>query len=372
MNGQFIEIFLGDENYFKLIRGTRITRKDIFKHPGEIPVISGHKEEDSYLGKVSEKWLIENNILIYTKPMITINSNGNVGKVYLRTLDKYAIHDDVTGLDVINTHINLEYCVYSIREAIALAQFKYDAKLYMRRLKKLGIKFPLNGGTAPDIKAQEELALKFEKLQSLKDIIKNFSENVSNKFIVLDMNQKNLNLVSLGNEKYFRLIRGKRIRKKDIHSNPGKIPVISSSGEEEKYLGFISKKWLEDNKHPLFNRPMITINADGSVGNVFIRREPEYTFIDVVIGVELLDSNLDKDYIKHSTIEAIAEAKFKYDAKLYTKRLKKLEIKIPIINGIFDIMQQQQDAERYNRLEELKKTIERISKELDEKFIIAQ
>ncbi|MBI2542389.1 restriction endonuclease subunit S, partial [Candidatus Woesearchaeota archaeon] len=175
---------------------------------------------------------------------------------------------------------------------------------------------------------------------------------------------------SLSDDTIFKIERGKRITRKQINKNSGNIPVISSSGQEDVYLGFISKKWLEDNKHQIYNKPLITINADGSVGDVFIRREPEYTVIDVVNLVELLHEKLDQTYVMYAIKEAIAKAGYKYQAKLYIKRLKTLNIRIPVDEkGKFDFDLQKQLAQEYERLAEIKKTIAKFSKEIEDTFI---
>jgi len=176
--------------------------------------------------------------------------------------------------------------------------------------------------------------------------------------------------ISLSDENYFKIERGKRITKKQINSHPGKIPVISSSGQENVYLGFISKKWLEDNKNPLYTEPLITINADGSVGDVFMRRESEYTIIDVVNIIKIINEKLDQDYIMYAIKEAIAKAGFTYQAKLYIKRLKTLNIRVPINKKKeLDLDLQKQLAQKYEKLAEIKKVLKKFSKEIEEKFI---
>jgi len=179
------------------------------------------------------------------------------------------------------------------------------------------------------------------------------------------------NELTLGDTNYFKLLRGQRITKSQINDNTGDIPVISSSGKGNGYLGHISEKWLDENNHPLFDHPLITVNADGSVGDVFIRRELKYTLNDVVIGIELLDSNLDQNYVMYALKESIATARFKYGAKLYMKRLRKLSIRIPVNEmGDFDVIQQRQEAEKYEKLIEVKYAIKRFADDLENKFII--
>ncbi len=362
---------LGDENYFKLIRGMRITKKQIHANPGDIPIISGHKEINSYLGYISEKWLKEHNIPIYDKPLITINSNGNVGKVFLRENPKYTFHDDVTCIKIENKDIEPKFLVYAIRESLAKANFKYGAKLYIKRLENIEINIPVTRDDKFDVNRQIKLMSKFERLELLKDKIVKFSNFFDNHFITLDITAKKTKFISLGDRRYFKLIRGKRVRKKDIHNNPGNIPVISSSQNIYGYLGMASENWLRKNNSIIFDKPMITVNADGSVGDVFLRSEPKYTMIDVVIGIEIMDTNLNQTYMMYAIKEAIAKAQFSYGAKLYTKRLESLDVVIPITeDGKFDIEQQNYEALKYERLEEIEKAIKNFSNEMENKFIL--
>jgi hypothetical protein len=187
INPKYTNIALSDETFFNLIRGKRITRKDIHKNPGEIPVISGHGEIESYLGYVSEKWLGKNGIPIYTVPLITVNANGSVGDVFLRTIPNYTIHDDVVGIDVVNDMLYVPYIVYAIREAVAKARFRYDAKLYLKRLKPLKIRVPIDEKGLIDIEQQRILATHYERLEELKKTVQHFATTLEGKFITTDI-----------------------------------------------------------------------------------------------------------------------------------------------------------------------------------------
>ena len=178
--------------------------------------------------------------------------------------------------------------------------------------------------------------------------------------------------ISLGHKNYFKLIRGKRVKKKDIYGYPGNIPVISSSHEVDGYLGFASEEWLTKNESPVFEKQLITVNMDGSIGSVFLRNESKYTINDVVTAIEVTNEKLDPLYIVYAIKEAIARERFTYGAKLYTKRLKKLKLRVPIDDkGEIDIEQQKILARKYEWLEELKRTMERFAVELENKFITA-
>lgn len=372
MQPDLIKVKLGDSRFFELIRGKRITRRQIHSNTGDVPVISGHKEEDSYLGWISEEWLLQKGIPVYRRPLITINSNGSVGEVFFRKLPKYTFHDDVTALDIKNPQISHQFLVFSIREAIAKARFRYNAKLYLKRLKKLGISIPLTKQGYPDYQVQQNIASKLERLQKMKNKVKEFSNLSAKRFIIIDTGFKETISITLGDSKYFKLIRGKRVRKKDIHKNRGKIPVISASLKVNGYLGYASENWLRMNGSPIFEKSLITLNMDGTNFDTHLRNEKKYTINDVVLAIEIVDNKLDPQYIVYAIKEAISRGRFKYDAKMYKKRVKKLQIRVPVDSkGVIDLEQQRNLARKYEWLEELKKTIKHFALELENKFITA-
>jgi type I restriction-modification system DNA methylase subunit len=184
--GKQIEIALGDEKYFKLFRGRRVTRKDCLRNPGDIPVISGRGKKESYLGRVSEEWLTSQKIPVYTKPLIVIAANGNVGSVFLRDEKKYAIHDDAIGIDIVNDELNLNYVLFAIRASVVSARFQYDAKLYQKRLSRLKIKVPVADDGSISKEKQQMLANKFEGLENLKWQVEGFAKSLENKVIIAD------------------------------------------------------------------------------------------------------------------------------------------------------------------------------------------
>jgi hypothetical protein len=188
---KYVEVTLSDARFFKLIRGQRVTKKDIHYHPGDVPVISGHGEPESYLGLVSETWLRERGITIHSTPLITVNANGSVGDVFLRTESKYTIHDDVIGIEVVSADINPLYAVYAIRESVAKARFRYDAKLYLKRLRPLQILVPLDDKGAFDVQRQQALASQYERLENLKISIQKLAEDLEDRFITVDFSVNN-------------------------------------------------------------------------------------------------------------------------------------------------------------------------------------
>lgn len=137
----FLEISLGDRDFFSLSRGRRVTKKDCNKHKGDVPTISGRGRKDSYLGFVSEDWLRREG-KVYREPMVVIAANGSVGSVFLRDEPKYAVHDDAIGIVITNRRILPEDLQFALRASAARAQHHYGAKLYEKKLKLLTVALP--------------------------------------------------------------------------------------------------------------------------------------------------------------------------------------------------------------------------------------
>jgi len=163
--------------------------------------------------------------------------------------------------------------------------------------------------------------------------------------------------VSLGNEKYFEVDNGERVRKQDIQKAQGEIPFYSSSKFEGEVMGYVSDRIKEIVKNAKkFNGKFLTINADGSVGKVFIR-EGEFYLNDVVNIVKILNKKILYEYLLYELQNKIDILGYgKWDKKLYKTELKQeISVEIPIDeNGEFDLKKQREIAEKYNKIEQIK------------------
>lgn len=169
-----IEVSIGDEQFFNVRRGKRVTRKDCDLNPGEIPVYSGSKDIERPLGRVSEVWLTENGLHIETNPIITVNANGYVGAVFVRR-DRCFIHDDVMVLEVLDESLDMNFLKYQLQNAIANGNFEYEAKLYSR-VKELSIEIPITTTGEFDIALQKEIANAYVRFDTVKQKLSELGE----------------------------------------------------------------------------------------------------------------------------------------------------------------------------------------------------
>lgn len=155
---------VGDEGIFNVRRGKRVRRKDCDLNPGAIPVYSGSKNPRRPLGTVSEAWLSAEDIPIEDGTIITVNANGYVGAVFVRS-EKCVIHDDVMILEVMREDLDPEFLAYQLEGAIADGNFEYEAKLY-GRVKELAVDIPLLANGKFDLGLQKKIAAAIKRLNN--------------------------------------------------------------------------------------------------------------------------------------------------------------------------------------------------------------
>lgn len=160
------DVSVGNEDVISVRRGKRVRRMDCDLNPGGIPVYSGSKNPRRPLGTVSEKWLESNGIPIEDKPIITVNANGYVGAVFVRS-ERCVIHDDVMILEVLRNDISLDFLMYQLEGAIAAGNFEYEAKLY-GRVKELSIKIPKLGDGGYDLDLQKKISAAIKRLNNVR------------------------------------------------------------------------------------------------------------------------------------------------------------------------------------------------------------
>ncbi len=113
-----------------------------------------------------------------------------------------------------------------------------------------------------------------------------------------------------------------------------------------------------DARHPPRpRRPTRHSRGAKAVGRVFVR-EPNTVITDDVIAVEALTDDVDLDYLAVALRSAIAAGGFVYEAKLFAKRVRELEVEIPV-NGADapDLARQRQISEAVKRFDSIRERL---------------
>lgn len=147
-----------------------------------------------------------------------------------------------------------------------------------------------------------------------------------------------------------------------IDKNKGIIPVYSAS----KFPENVDYGYVKDNlKGVKYFENCLTWNIDGSIGKVYYRKGKfslSEKVIPLIVQKELKD-NLDLSFLKYAIEMEFSKHYFGFDNKAGKGKIQDIEISIPIDKkGDFDIPKQKELAEKFKRLEDIKKSI---SDELD-------
>lgn len=209
---------------------------------------------------------------------------------------------------------------------------------------------------------REEAVSRANFLEEVQDKMSSIIEDISSiENEIKELTKGEMLEVSLSNENYFNIRRGKRVTRKDGDQNSGNIPVYSGSKDPLRPLCTVNEAFAKYKSIPIEKKPIITVNANGYVGAVFLRNEECIIHDDVMI-VEVLNKDIDLEYVVHSLRASVAEGNYEYEAKLYS-RVKELVFEIPVDeDGNFDLKLQKKISKSYKKFEILKSTIGEVGK----------
>ena len=149
---------------------------------------------------------------------------------------------------------------------------------------------------------------------------------------------------------------GTRVTGREIREHQGKLPIYSCFKTDREIKGFVDEHFFAETKKGTVEiQPIVTINANGaSAGKVYVRRDRCGITDDVII-VDVRTDKIDRDFLAVALRAAVYKGGFLYEAKLFTTRVKGLEVEIPVTqSGQLDVKQQQAIASTVRRFDALR------------------
>ena len=176
----YSELVLSDRDYFVIYRGDRITKSQCEEHPGDVPVVSSGRHEASYLGTISEEYLVSEGLKPFKdrKNILSVGATGAVGSVHQRREKVWFLHDDALAIEVLHEGILPEYLRYELQQVIDRARFDYTAKLYKERLANLAMSIPQRADGSFDIDLQRTIASAYQEKEAIEYILRDLSRRL--------------------------------------------------------------------------------------------------------------------------------------------------------------------------------------------------
>lgn len=348
------EISLSDKKYFELSIGKRILKEQIFQSKHKIPIYSANVNK--IFGFVDKS-----NINDFSHDCVLWGIDGNFELNIIKKGVKFATTDHCGMIKILNDKIIPEYILYALslkRQSQSLG-FDRSLRASINRMEEVSIEIPTLENGEFDLDKQKSIAQKSKKLEDIKNKLKEIKEYFNETNIIISDYEIGKNQISnLGNRKLFKIDNGERVRKKDIDRAKGNIPVYSSSKFENEALGFVSdniKNIVKDAK--FFDGINLTINADGSVGSVFVRKVKFYAN-DICNIVNVVHPKIDINFLKYELRTQIFTMGLNWTNKLYKKKLSEVKVRIPVDEkGEYDLKRQKKIAEKYENIESIKKQL---------------
>lgn len=309
----------------------------------------------------------------YFENCLTWNIDGSIGKAFRRK-GKFSLSEKVIPLILKKEYlgkIDYDFIKYELEKEALRMGFSFSNKAGKTKIGDIEIQFQckeIDGKDYPDLEKQKEIAEKYKKIDKVKKGLKNIFLDLEEIKIAVSKNDVGKNqLISLGEADYFYVDNGARVTKKEIQSAKGEIPFYSSSKFENQMMGRVSdeiKNIVKDAK--FFEGTNITINADGSVGAIFLRKGKFYAN-DVCNVIKIKDKKIDPSFIKFELRTEIYKRGLSWSNKLYKKKLKEIEVRIPLKEGgVFDLQKQIKLGKKYQKIEEVREKLLNELKEISQ------
>ncbi len=294
----------------------------------------------------------------YCIPSLTFTTDGeNAGTVQYIDDDRYSIGGHRTMLIPIDEKIDLKYFQYILQPLFAKKVKRGDVpSIRFNMVKDLTVELPALSDGSLDLEKQKELALKYQDIEEKKRTLIKKMEILKESSIVFDDNNSSTYTKIKFNE-MFKLKRGKIISKNDIVNHPGEFPVYST---QRGVYGYFDT-YMYDGEYLLWN-------TDGLAG--YIKKTQGKFSLTNIVGIMLPTNKVDMSKVCLDYIRIYLEPIFRGNRKgrlgingknEYTKlnstMITKLNIEIPIpikSNGAFDLIKQQELANKHAKIASIK------------------
>lgn len=344
--------FIKIETIFDIIGESNITKTYLEKNKGNYPVYSGQTENNGLFGML--------NTYKYDFPTLTWATYGvHAGTLFKRT-GKYNIGRNNCGLKLKEDYSNsilLDYIKFtgeSIFKKNAKGDIGGHRSLPQVLVKEIEVPIPFDENGNIDIEKQKEIIEKFEYIESLKSKISAYKKQIEE----LSVEVENENKKELFSINYLFEIKSgnSKLTQNYLNSHKGEFVVYSANTKQNGVFGYIDSYD--------YDVECLQLTTNGVYAGTFFYREKHKFSLngDARLLIKKYE-NLDYYYLLNELKNIFSFYKFNWENKPTVEKIKPIEIPIPINSkGEFDLEAQKEIAEKYRKIEQIKKSI---STELD-------
>lgn len=331
---------------FTTIRGkSYYTKGYAKKHAGMFPIYSAGR--GAPLGYI-DSFDHEGDFLSWT-------TNGYAG--YVQVLNgKFSINSDRGLLVPIDkSSLDLDYCRLVLQPRLrsqAIGRIIDGKKNEYTKLSPTAvldtvISVPVKKNGEPDKKAQEKLAAKYIKVEAFRNTFEDIIDLIKNSTFPVTSGNQTVS-VTISDINLFSLQIGDRVLKKDIQISG--TPVYSANVNE--IFGYINSPKFKD-----FSRPALIWGIDGVFDWNIIPSNVPFHPTDHCGVLHVIDCRIDPEYVFYYLKGSKDQYGFDRTYRSSLENMREVvTINIPIDeNGDFDILEQRRIAEKYKKMDSMKR-----------------
>jgi type I restriction-modification system DNA methylase subunit len=341
------EVFLSDTEFFDLAIGKRIVKKQIIKFKGSIPIFSANVNEPIGFHNVSNINDFSNNFVLW----------GIDGDFEYRAIPKNTpfISTDHCGTVRIKTdNILPEFLMIQLESVKHKYGFDRGLRASLKNMRFVSMLIPIDIDGTIDVSKQLEIMEKYQYIKEIKEKIGNYTNKINEVNVSINNTAE---FIEAPLAKLFDFPEtNSNITKTFCKQNEGDIPVYASSKSEDSVLGFIKPNI----KGVKYYHNCLSWNRNGSVGYVFYRDHIFATNEDhrALVIKKAYNDLLSPYYLKYEIQNRLFENGFSFMDKAGVDKIKKIKIKIPVVNGSINLSIQNDISQYYHKIVEMKGNID--------------
>lgn len=230
-------------------------------------------------------------------------------------------------------------------------------KVYPSMIENIIIPLPILENGELDIEQQDIIEEKIVGTEEIKSKISSYQKQIDELSVEIDEDDeyKKASIIQI-----FDLGRGNsKFTQTYIDQNKGEYVVYSANTKQNGVFGYID---TFD-----YDIECLQMTTNGNAGTLFYREKHKFSINGDARILIKKDDNLDYHYLLYALQREFAVYHFNWENKPTIEKIKPIEIPIPINSkGEFDLEKQKEIAEKYRKVEEIKKAIsaelEKVSK----------
>jgi len=336
----FKEVSLTDKSYFDLFIGKRLVKRDLIKILGDIPIYSANVKEPISFHNKSNIESFNNNFVIW-------GIDGDFEYHFIPKNTPFVTTDHCGTIRILNDRILPEYLMIQLEKVKHKYGFDRGLRSSLKNMQTVLVDLPFTEDEIIDIEKQKEIIEKYQYVSSLKLKIEEYKKQIEGLYVSVTNDYK-CNLIKVTS--IFEILGEENLTKAYIEANKGEYPVYSGQLENDGIFGYINSYKYDDT--------FLTWVTYGNSGHIK-KVSGKFSIGRNNCGLKPLNNHIDIDYFMFVAEPVFIEnVKGEKQKSLPQSIVKQLKIPIPITSkGEFDLAAQKEIAEKYRKIEQIKKNI---------------